>query len=57
MVPKLYLGSEIKQVKDRSGNLAWSTSSDKYVTEACKIIYQQMKNLKMSYTKSAKSLS
>ena len=54
-VPKLYLGSEIKQVRDRSGNPSWATSSNKYVKEACSIVDQRMTDMNMSYTKKAKS--
>ena len=46
-VPKLCLGSEIKQFRDHSGNLAWATSSNKCVREACVIVDQRMKDNKI----------
>ena len=53
--PDIYLGSRVKKVNDRSGHTAYATSSNDYVTEAIKIVESRMKDLHLSFTKSAKS--
>jgi len=53
--PKLYLGAEIKKVRDRTGKMAWASSSSKYVREATAVIETRMKEMNLTYTKSAKS--
>ena len=55
--PDIYLGSRVKRVNDRSGNPAYATSSNDYVTEAIKVVESRMKALNLSFTKSAKSPS
>ena len=55
--PDIYLGSRVKNVHDQSGRPAYATSSNDYVREAIKIIESRMKDLKLAYTKSAKSPS
>ena len=55
--PDIYLGSRVKKVHDRSGRPAYATSSNDYVREAVKIMEGRMKDLKLAYTKSAKSPS
>ena len=53
--PKLYLGAEIKKVRDRTGKMAWASSSSKYVKEATAVIEQRMQDMNLSFTKTAKS--
>ena len=52
---KLYLGAEIKKVRDRTGKMAWASSSSKYVREATAVIEKRMKDMHLSFNKSAKS--
>ena len=37
--PHLYLGTQYKLVTSRSGNPAWSSSTDRYVKEATSIVF------------------
>ena len=53
--PNIYLGAEVKRVPDRTGKLAYATSSNKYVREATAVVEKRMKELNLSFTKSAKS--
>ena len=38
----LYLGIEFKKVRDRLGNTAWNSCSNKYVWEAMKIKFKNL---------------
>ena len=53
--PTLYLGAEIKKVKDRRGLPAWSSSSNKYVKEATTVVAKRMQDMNLAYTKPSKS--
>ena len=53
--PSLYLGAEFKKVRDRTGKMAWASSSSTYVCEATVVIEGRMKDMYLSFTKSIKS--
>ena len=53
--PKLYFGAEIKRVRDFTSNMAWASRSYKCVREATTVIEKRMKDMNLSFTKSAKS--
>ena len=53
--PKLYLGTQYKQVMDRTGRPAWSSSTDGYVKEATKVVFERMEDMGLKLTKKYKS--
>ncbi len=53
--PDLYLGTKYKQVKDRSGQITWSSSTDSYVQEATKVVFERMQAMGMKLTKKHRS--
>ena len=55
--PEIYLGAEIKikRTNDRCGKPAWSSSSNKYITESIEVVTNRMHALNLAFIKTAKN--